>query len=183
MNSIMERWIGSCRRELMDRTLIWNQRHFITVLREYEDFYNKHRSPHRALGQAAPLRPLPDHVADLDHFQIQRQDRAGGVIHQYRLVAEDLGTRRQSELARHPRAGAFLPDSGRRSVGRDPGRPYPARIPRLRVPGTIVETRSIRAFPQLRVSIRACGPRTFGLIRQQMAHGGMYPFFEPEEAK
>jgi hypothetical protein len=40
-----------------------------------------------------------------------------------------------------------------------------------------------RAFPQLRVSIRAYGPRTFGLIRRQMAHGGMYPFFEPEEAK
>jgi hypothetical protein len=24
MNSIMERWIGSCRRELLDRTLVWN---------------------------------------------------------------------------------------------------------------------------------------------------------------
>jgi putative transposase len=35
MNSIMERWIGSCRRELLDRTLIWNQRHLMTVLREY----------------------------------------------------------------------------------------------------------------------------------------------------
>jgi putative transposase len=27
MDSIMERWIGSCRRELLDRILIWNQRH------------------------------------------------------------------------------------------------------------------------------------------------------------
>jgi hypothetical protein len=27
--------------------LIWNQRHLMTVLREYEDFYNTHR-PHRA---------------------------------------------------------------------------------------------------------------------------------------
>ena len=68
MNSIMERWIGSCRRELLDRTLIWNQRHLMTVLREYEDFYNTHR-PHRALNQAAPLRPLPDSVTDLDHFR------------------------------------------------------------------------------------------------------------------
>jgi hypothetical protein len=42
-NSIMERWVGSCRRELLDRTLIWNQRHLMTVLREYEDFYNTHR--------------------------------------------------------------------------------------------------------------------------------------------
>jgi putative transposase len=86
MNSIMERWIGSCRRELLDRTLIWNQRHLMTVLREYEDFYNTHR-PHRTLHQAAPLRPLPDGVTDLDHFRVLRRDRAGGVIHEYRLVA------------------------------------------------------------------------------------------------
>jgi len=86
MNSIMERWIGSCRRELLDRTLIWNHRHLMTVLREYEDFYNEHR-PHRTLNQAAPLRPLPDGVTDLDRFRILRRDRAGGVIHEYHLVA------------------------------------------------------------------------------------------------
>jgi transposase InsO family protein len=86
MNSIMERWIGSCRRQLLDRTLIWNQRHLMTVLREYEDFYNTHR-PHRTLNQAAPLRPLPDGVTDLDHFRVRRRDRAGGVIREYRLVA------------------------------------------------------------------------------------------------
>jgi putative transposase len=32
-NAIMERWIGSCRRELLDQTLIWNQRHLRQVLR------------------------------------------------------------------------------------------------------------------------------------------------------
>jgi len=57
----------------------------MTVLREYEDFYNTHR--HRALNQAAPLRPLPDGVADLDRVRVQRRDRARGVIHEYRLVA------------------------------------------------------------------------------------------------
>jgi putative transposase len=31
MNSITERWIGSCRRELLDRTPIWNQRHLMMV--------------------------------------------------------------------------------------------------------------------------------------------------------
>src|SRR5450755_1812681 len=93
MSSIMERWIGSCRRELLDRTFIWNQRHLMTVLREYEDFYNTHR-PHRTLNQAAPLRPLPDGVTDLDHFRIRRRDRAGGVIHEYRLVAWVSGTHR-----------------------------------------------------------------------------------------
>ena len=86
MNAIMERWIGSCRRELLDRTLIWNQRRLMTVLREYEGFYNTHR-PHRTLSQAAPLRPLPGSVTGLDHFRVRRRDRAGGVIHEYRLVA------------------------------------------------------------------------------------------------
>jgi hypothetical protein len=58
----------------------------MTVLREYEDFCNAHR-PHRALNQAAPLRPLPDGVTNLDQLRVQRRDRAGGVIHEYRLVA------------------------------------------------------------------------------------------------
>ena len=85
MNSIMERWVGSCRGELLDRTLVWNQRHLMIMLREYEDFYDTHR--HRALNQAAPLRPLPDGVTDLGHSRVRRRDRAGGVIHEYRLVA------------------------------------------------------------------------------------------------
>jgi putative transposase len=86
MNSVMARWVGSCRRELLDRTLIWNKRHLMIVLREYEGFYNSHR-PHRTLKQATPLRPLPGDVTDLDHFRVQRRDRAGGVIHEYHLVA------------------------------------------------------------------------------------------------
>jgi putative transposase len=58
----------------------------MTVLREYEDFYNTHR-PHRALKQAAPLRPLPENVTNLDRLRVRRRDRAGGVIHEYHLVA------------------------------------------------------------------------------------------------
>ena len=36
MNAIAERWIGGCRRELLDRTLIWNQSHLRRILRQYE---------------------------------------------------------------------------------------------------------------------------------------------------
>jgi hypothetical protein len=43
----------------------------MTVLREYEDFYNTHR-PHLALNQAAPLHPLPDGITDLDRFRVLR---------------------------------------------------------------------------------------------------------------
>jgi transposase InsO family protein len=85
-NAIMERWIGGCRRELLNRTLIWDQRHLLRVLREYETHHNEHR-PHRSLGQAAPLKPLPDAVTDLDAFRAHRRDLIGGVIHEYAQVA------------------------------------------------------------------------------------------------
>jgi hypothetical protein len=39
MNAVMERWVRTCRREPLDRTLIFNQRHLLHVLREYEVFY------------------------------------------------------------------------------------------------------------------------------------------------
>ena len=58
MNSLMERWIQTCRRELLDRTLVWNQRHVLHALCVFETHYNEHR-PHRALAQAARLSPLP----------------------------------------------------------------------------------------------------------------------------
>jgi hypothetical protein len=41
MNSIMERWVQTCRRELLDPTLIWNQSHLLHALGEFEQFYNE----------------------------------------------------------------------------------------------------------------------------------------------
>jgi putative transposase len=84
MNAIAERWIGGCRRELLDRTLIWNQNHLRRILREYETHHTQHR-PHRSLDAAAPLKPLPEPV-DLDQYRVQRQARARGLINEYRLV-------------------------------------------------------------------------------------------------
>jgi putative transposase len=61
MNAIMERWIRTCRSELLDRILILDQAHLLHTLREFETFYNNHRT-HRALQAAAPLCPPPtDH--------------------------------------------------------------------------------------------------------------------------
>ncbi|MCG0284534.1 transposase [Streptomyces sp. PSAA01] len=89
MNSLVERWIQTCRRELLDRTLIWNQSHLLHALREYESFYNEHR-PHRALEQAAPCRPLPTPItqqAQLAHLAVHRGDRLGGTLHEYQHAA------------------------------------------------------------------------------------------------
>jgi putative transposase len=85
MNAIAERWIGGCRGELLDRTLIWNQSHLRRILREYETHHNQHR-PHRSLDGAAPLNPLPEPI-DLEQYRARRQARVGGLINEYRLVA------------------------------------------------------------------------------------------------
>jgi putative transposase len=45
MNSIVERWVQTCRRELLNRALIWNEHHLLHALQEFERFYNGHR-PH-----------------------------------------------------------------------------------------------------------------------------------------
>ncbi|MER6000776.1 integrase core domain-containing protein [Nonomuraea angiospora] len=89
MNSIMERWVQSCRRELLDRCLLWNERHLRHALREYEHFYNQHRA-HQALAQAAPLRVVPDPITDpakIIDLNIRRRDRLGGVLHEYSHAA------------------------------------------------------------------------------------------------
>ncbi|MEU5849462.1 integrase core domain-containing protein [Saccharopolyspora shandongensis] len=89
MNSIMERWVQACRRELLDRTLIWNQRHLLHALREFEDFYNSHR-PHQGIANARPLRPLPTPTANpeqLDPLNIRRHDRLGCILHEYQRAA------------------------------------------------------------------------------------------------
>jgi putative transposase len=85
MNAITERWIGGCRRELLDRTLVWNQAHLRQILRQYEAHHNQRR-PHRSLHGAAPLKSLPKTV-NLDHYRVRRQAQVGGMINEYRLVA------------------------------------------------------------------------------------------------
>jgi putative transposase len=84
-NAIMERRVGSCRGEILDRTLVWNLPHLRRVLTEYEDHYNRHR-PHRALQQASPLRGLPE-PATLHQLKIRRRDRLGGIVHENAQVA------------------------------------------------------------------------------------------------
>jgi putative transposase len=89
MNSIIERWIQTCRHELLDRTLIWNQRHLLHALREYEHFYNNHR-PHQGIANARPLQPLPTPITDQDQIarlNIRRHPRLGGILNEYHHAA------------------------------------------------------------------------------------------------
>jgi putative transposase len=84
-NAIAERWIGTVRRELLDRMLIVNRRHLETALGEYVAHFNDHR-PHRALNQAAPLRP-PPRPPHLPPFASEAATELSGLIHEYAQVA------------------------------------------------------------------------------------------------
>jgi transposase InsO family protein len=89
MNAIIERWVRTCRRELLGRTLVYNQRHLLHALREFEIFYNTHR-PHQGIANARPLVPLPKPITDpnqVAHLDIHRHDRLGGILHEYEHAA------------------------------------------------------------------------------------------------
>jgi putative transposase len=87
-----ERWVGSVRRECLDRLLIFGRGQLERVLRVYVDHYNSHR-PHRSLGQLAPRAQPPtdewpsvgEVVGALD--RLRRHDRLGGLLHEYELAA------------------------------------------------------------------------------------------------
>ncbi|MBO2441858.1 integrase core domain-containing protein [Actinomadura nitritigenes] len=89
MNAVMERWVQTCRRELLDRPLVWNQRHLLHALREFETFYNEHR-PHQGIANARPLKPLPPPISEPDqiaHLNIRRRQRLGGILNEYEHAA------------------------------------------------------------------------------------------------
>jgi putative transposase len=84
-NAYAERWVGTVRREVLDRMLILGYWQLRSVLAEYVDHYNGHR-PHRALGQAPPLGPA-EPPALLTTRRVLQRDRLGGLIHEYAQVA------------------------------------------------------------------------------------------------
>jgi transposase InsO family protein len=89
MNAVMERWVRTCRRELLDRTSIWNQRHLLHALREYEVFYNTHR-PHQGIATPGHSSRYPKRSPTrigLAHLTIHRRDRLGGILHEYEHAA------------------------------------------------------------------------------------------------
>ena len=85
----MERWVGSVRRECLDRLLILGRRQLTHVLRVYVKHYNGAR-PHRALDLKPPDQRVgasigTDSSPHLLH--LTRRDLLGGLIHEYELAA------------------------------------------------------------------------------------------------
>ena len=85
-NSFAERWIGTLRRELLDRTIIWNQRQLEHLVIDYIDHYNSHR-PHRSLNQRPPASTKPPNANGPQHHKTIQATRCGGLINEYRRAA------------------------------------------------------------------------------------------------
>ena len=84
-NAYAERWVRTLRHELLDRTIIWNEKQLRRLLIEYIDHYNSHR-PHRGIDQRAP-NDTADVVPIGPGHPIQPQRRCGGLINEYHTAA------------------------------------------------------------------------------------------------
>lgn len=84
MNAICERIVGTLRREVFDRTLIFGPRHLHAALTVYLEHYNGHR-PHRSLQQRSPEEAStpPGKPVDLTAYRITRRPVLGGLINEY----------------------------------------------------------------------------------------------------
>ena len=88
-NAICERIVGTLRRELLDRMLVFNERHLSKTLTGYVEHYNDHR-PHQSRDQrpptveTTPTRPITN-LADLR--SIRRQPVLDSLINQYHRAA------------------------------------------------------------------------------------------------
>jgi len=88
-NAYAERWVGSVRRDCLDRLLIFGRRQLEHVLCVYVRHFNQQR-PHRGLELRPPdrrdgLNPPPTATARTP--QVRRCDLLGGLLHEYELGA------------------------------------------------------------------------------------------------
>jgi putative transposase len=85
-NAFAERFVGTLRRECLDRTLIFGHRHLESVLKTYFAHYNGHR-PHRSLDMNSPVPKSPWVTSDAPPRSVIRRDALGGLIHEYERAA------------------------------------------------------------------------------------------------
>ena len=85
-NTFAERWIGSIRRELLDRTIIWNRQQLERLVRDYIEHHNQHR-PHQSLDQRPPTPVNAPPETPPATITALRTSRCDGLINEYRNAA------------------------------------------------------------------------------------------------
>ncbi len=83
-NGIAERWVGSCRRELLDHVIALNEKHLKRLLLEYIRYYHEDRT-HLALKKDTPICRGTTKAAGSS--RVMSASRLGGLHHRYDLAA------------------------------------------------------------------------------------------------
>ena len=84
-NAFAERFVRTARAECLDWVLIRGERQLDRVLREFVLHYN-HARPHRGIDLEAPVPYSSIHPFN-GGAGVQRTDRIGGLLHEYRVAA------------------------------------------------------------------------------------------------
>jgi transposase InsO family protein len=84
-NGIAERWVGSCRHELLDHVIILNERHLKRLMSAYLLYYHEDRT-HLGLAKDAPA-GRPTEIRSKAESKIQSFPRLGGLHHRYAVAA------------------------------------------------------------------------------------------------
>jgi transposase InsO family protein len=80
-NGLAERWIGSCRREILDHVIALNAEHLCRILREYVRYHHDDRL-HESLAKDAPNRRVVEQRPDVN-AKVVSMARVGGLHHRY----------------------------------------------------------------------------------------------------
>jgi putative transposase len=81
-NGVAERWVGSCRRELLDQVIPLNERHLKRLLSDYVSYYHDDRT-HLGLGKQTP----DARARSVGSGQTISRRRLGGLHHRYDRAA------------------------------------------------------------------------------------------------
>ncbi len=84
-NGVVERWVGNCRRDLLDHVIVVKERHLKRLLNEYVSYYHEDRT-HLALDKQTPTGRVPAKNGGVS-CGILSTSILGGLHHRYDLVA------------------------------------------------------------------------------------------------
>jgi len=80
-NGVAERWVGSCRRELLDHIIPLSEKHLRKLLRDYVEYYNRDRT-HYGLEKETPI-PRPVQMRSSSEAELISTSRLEGIHHYY----------------------------------------------------------------------------------------------------
>jgi transposase InsO family protein len=84
-NGVAERWVGSCRRDLLDHVIVLNERHLKRLMSSYLLYYHEDRT-HLGLAKDTPGGRATE-IRSAGESKIQSFPRLGGLHHRYEVAA------------------------------------------------------------------------------------------------